>query len=122
MSRQILLSQEPDECPGCHSVQLRLLDWIHAPVAIWQCRHCRLKFYFEIIKDAVSEPDKPKFWPGPAGALLCDREVKGLTQELSFANTIYYGGQYFVGESIPCRAAKVIAEALGGEYLDGKPE
>ena len=49
--RQRLLNQEPDRCPGCASEQLQLLDWIHAPVAIWQCRHCRLKFYFEIIED-----------------------------------------------------------------------
>lgn len=49
--RKRLLSQAPDECPGCHYVQIQLLDWIHAPVAIWQCRMCRLKFHFEIIKD-----------------------------------------------------------------------
>jgi ribosomal protein L37AE/L43A len=49
--RKKLLQQAPEECPGCQASQLQLLDWIHAPVAIWQCRMCRLKFYFELIKD-----------------------------------------------------------------------
>ena len=49
--REKLLRQAPDNCPSCFTDQIQLLDWIHAPVAIWQCRHCRLKFHFEIIKD-----------------------------------------------------------------------
>lgn len=49
--REKLLRQAPDKCPSCFSDQVQLTDWIHAPVAIWQCRMCRLNFYFEIIKD-----------------------------------------------------------------------
>ena len=49
--RKKLLYEAPDECPACRSDQMQLLDWIHSAVAVWQCRHCRQKFYFELIKD-----------------------------------------------------------------------
>ena len=49
--RKRLLRQAPDRCPSCSKTSIQLLDWIHAPVAIWQCRMCSQQFYFEIIKD-----------------------------------------------------------------------
>ncbi len=66
--------------------------------------------------------DKPKFWIGKCGALLCDRQINGLTQSLTGSSGAWYGSPFFVGESIRRDAAKVIAEALGGEYLEAKPE
>ena len=62
-----------------------------------------------------------------SGALMCDQAVEDLTQDLeqqpegNFTNrqeTIaFYGGRYFVCETITAAAARKIAEALGGVYL-----
>lgn len=49
--RQKLLREAPSECPACRSQQLQLWDWVHSAVAVWRCRHCRQKFYFELTKD-----------------------------------------------------------------------
>lgn len=60
------------------------------------------------------------FWCGPGGALLCDTAIPGLTQEVNDedGSVQYYGGRFFVGETILPSAAKLIARALGGELID----
>jgi len=68
------------------------------------------------------------FWSGPGGALLCDQPIADVTQDLSetpdhayggAADSMkYYGGRYFIGETITRPTARKIAEALGGKYLE----
>ncbi len=58
---------------------------------------------------------------------MCDQAVEGLTQDLeaqpdtTFSSKQesmkFYGGRYFVCETITSSAARKIAEALGGTYL-----
>lgn len=70
----------------------------------------------ESVRTWKHTPDnsKPKFFRGPGGALLCDRAVEGLTDELRDDDTAsYYGGKFIVGESISESGAKKIAEAFG---------
>ena len=62
------------------------------------------------------------FWYGSGGSLLCDREIEGLTQELTTSTAAGYGGDYFVGESMSESAAKQIVAALGGQWRESKPE
>jgi hypothetical protein len=62
-----------------------------------------------------------RFWSGPGGALLCERAIAGLTQELSEDSARFYGGKHFVGETIHAGAAKKIAEAFDGEFLEQPP-
>lgn len=57
-----------------------------------------------------------KFWSGPGSALLCSEEIPGVTQTLDEEAAGYYGGKYFVGETITVGAAKIISELLGGVY------
>jgi hypothetical protein len=65
---------------------------------------------------------KPKFYRGPGGALMCDRALLGLTQELTDAESVrWYGGSFFVGESMGEYASQQIAVALGGEWLGEPP-
>lgn len=35
-------------CPKCDSTQIQLIEYMDT-VAKWKCRHCRTKFYFELI-------------------------------------------------------------------------
>jgi len=50
---------------------------------------------------------------------MCDRHIEGLTQHLTDRECVeFYGGQYFVCETVTRNAAKRIAEALGGEWRD----
>ncbi len=60
---------------------------------------------------------KPVFHYGAGGALTCDRELEGITQELKEEDHAkWYGGVHFIGESMTKGAAKAIAEALGGVF------
>ena len=52
---------------------------------------------------------------GPGGALVCDHEIEGITQGVDEEAAKYYGGAYFIGESMAKSAARKIAELLGGE-------
>lgn len=63
---------------------------------------------------------KPKFWMGNGGALICERELPGVTQDLTGDDDIcyWYQGRWFVGETISVPAGKAIAEALGGELIE----
>jgi len=61
--------------------------------------------------------DKPRFY-WVSGALMCDREVQGLTQELRGQDAAWYGGRHFVCETIGVGAARMIAAALGGEWTN----
>lgn len=75
---------------------------------------------------------KPQFWCAPVGALMCDRAIDGVTQDLrnegpgpddgTESSEEFYGGRYMVGETIGPTAAKRIAEALGGEWCDTPPQ
>lgn len=65
--------------------------------------------------------DKPKFFL-KSGALMCEIEILGLTQRLTDAATIeFYGGKFFVCETIKESAARQITDALGGEFTEVKP-
>lgn len=69
-----------------------------------------------------------RFWRCQ-GALMCDEPIDGVTQDLAktpAANNPeetmrWYGGRYFVCETIESTAAKIIAEKLGGTY-DGEKD
>ena len=52
------------------------------------------------------------------GALMAEREIPGVTQLLEGGAVSYYEGQHFVCESTSLPAAKVIAAALGGTFVD----
>ncbi len=56
------------------------------------------------------------FHSGPGGALLCSEEIPGVTQTLDDQTAEYYGGRYFVGETITAGAAKIISELFAGVY------
>jgi len=62
--------------------------------------------------------DKPKFFYGTCGCLMCDRPIEGLTQTLGDDSAKYYGSKFFICETIFSSAAKIIAEALGGEFVE----
>jgi len=60
---------------------------------------------------------KIKSWYGPCGALVTDKPVEGLTQALEPDSATYYGGPYFIAETIMSESgARMISEALGFEY------
>ncbi len=71
--------------------------------------------------------DKLVFHYGAGGALTCDQELPGITQDLMKrpdgtddpgwkGHDEFYGGRFFVAESMRKGAAKAIAEALGGVF------
>lgn len=61
------------------------------------------------------------FWSGPGGALLCSAAIGGV-QQLDSASSQYYGGKYFVGETISKSMAARIAKLFGGEYKEEPPQ
>lgn len=50
---------------------------------------------------------------GPGGALVCDREIEGVTQKLDADSARFYGGPYMLAETVTLGAARVIAAAMG---------
>jgi hypothetical protein len=63
--------------------------------------------------------DKIHFRYGAGGALVCDVPIEGVTQDLMkdtrYGTSVeFYGGRYFVGESITKSGARKLAELLGG--------
>ena len=54
-----------------------------------------------------------------SGALTCKEPIPGVTQELEKETAEFYGGPYFIAESMSKSAAARIAEALGGELEEG---
>lgn len=63
--------------------------------------------------------DKIHFRYGTGGALVCDVPIEGVTHDLgkdqpAIEVVDFYGGRYFVAESMSKSAARKIAEALGG--------
>ena len=67
--------------------------------------------------------NKPKFWVSRGGSLMCDRNISGLVQVLDNPDHIrWYGGEFFICETIGPTAGKIIAEALGGEFLKEAPK
>jgi len=63
-----------------------------------------------------------RFWRGPCGALLCDREITDVTQTLLGETARFYEGTYFIGETITTGAGEAIAKALGGTYTHERPK
>jgi hypothetical protein len=62
-----------------------------------------------------------RFWV-QNGALMCSQFVAGLTQDLACGSTpdetmAWYGGRWFVCETLFEESARLIAEALGGELV-----
>jgi hypothetical protein len=67
----------------------------------------------------MMDDNQLNFWPGSGGALMCNKEIPGVTQHLAEDGTAeWYGGRYFVGESMGTEAMKRIAEALGGVFQE----
>lgn len=64
--------------------------------------------------------EKIKFGYGAGGALVCDVPIEGVTQGLDYDAEKYYGGRFFIGESMTKGAAEKLAELLGGEFVDVK--
>ncbi|MDX9781327.1 MAG: hypothetical protein RBT66_09860 [bacterium] len=59
---------------------------------------------------------KPKSWYGPCGALVTDTEIPGVTHKLDSDAAEYYGGAFFIAESMGPTAAEKISVALGLDY------
>ncbi len=71
----------------------------------------------------MAEKSVTKFRYTSGGALVCDLPVEGVTQELCAETATFYGGRYFVGESMTKSGAAKIASLLGGELeQEGKHE
>ena len=51
-------------------------------------------------------------WYSSCGALVVDTEVPGLTQTLDEKSAKYYGGKFFICETISFSGAQRVAEAL----------
>jgi len=63
--------------------------------------------------------EKPKFFCGAAGAFMCETSIPKLTQKISDEQTKkFYGGEFFIGESMNVSACRMIAKALGGEFVE----
>lgn len=62
--------------------------------------------------------DKITAWVGSAGELMVSREIEGVTQTLGPDAAEYYGGKFFVCETIRKSAAKKIAAAMGWEFSE----
>lgn len=62
---------------------------------------------------------KNKAWSGPGGALITDAPIQGVTNIAPMDEDCqrFYGGSYFIGESLSPLAAKTLAEALGLEFV-----
>jgi hypothetical protein len=57
------------------------------------------------------------------GALMCEKHIEGLTQILKENTTKeYYGGSFFVCETISSTACKIISLALNGEFIENGKE
>jgi hypothetical protein len=64
----------------------------------------------------------PRFWYGPAGALLCDRAISDITHALHGDMARIYGAPFYVAEGCTRTACEKIAKALGGTFTYTKPE
>jgi hypothetical protein len=68
-----------------------------------------------------------QFHYGGGGALVCDEPIEGVTQDLLTVSEAhgeesvkFYGGRYFIAESMHRSAAKRMAELLGGVLADDR--
>lgn len=57
---------------------------------------------------------------GVAGSLTANVEIKGVTQKLEPESAKYYGGRYFIAETMYEETAKILCKALGLEYVNGR--
>ena len=55
-----------------------------------------------------------KFRYGSGGALTCDEQIQGITQEVNAEAESFYGYKHFVAESMSLTAACRIAELVSG--------
>lgn len=62
--------------------------------------------------------EKTTVWVESSGALMVSREIEGVTQKLNPDAAEYYGGKFFVCETIRKSAAKKIAAAMGWEFSE----
>ena len=65
--------------------------------------------------------ETPRFWYGPGGMLLCDRQIQGITHTLTGANERLYGASHYVADGFKRSACERIAAALGGTFTYIKP-
>jgi c-di-AMP phosphodiesterase-like protein len=61
-----------------------------------------------------------KSWYGPCGALVTDGEITGVTHRQNDEHADYYGGRFFIAESMTETAARKISEALNLNYQGQK--
>lgn len=71
-----------------------------------------------------------KSWYAIGGALLTDKPVEGLTEDLMASGSLtrkqnkevtdFYGGRYIIAESMSESAARKISDALGLDYQGKK--
>ena len=62
---------------------------------------------------------KIKSWVGAGGSLMLSDNVDGVTQQLMDIDSIrYYGGVYFVCETMRTQAGREISKAMGWEFLE----
>lgn len=57
---------------------------------------------------------------GVSGSLTANVEIKGVTQKLEPESAKYYGGRYFIAETMYEETAKILCKALGLEYVNGR--
>ena len=89
----------------------------NSPDPIGGCLKCDLQKLQRDGPDSAKQL-KPKFKHSSGGSLVCDTEIPGITQHLDDTQRGWYGGEYFIGESMTKGAAKAIAEALGGVFYE----
>ncbi len=77
----------------------------------------------QVVVGQVKVDESRYLYPGPGGALMSSHEIEGLTQDLDgSANPEeckkFYGGRWFIGETITQSAGRKIAEAFGLTYRE----
>lgn len=94
-------------CPGCGYGVTSVV--VEAALYDYGCPQCGAHGL-----RSFAAPAPVRAWLGMGGALLLDRQVPGLTgPRLERLPAGFYGGEWFVCESLSESAAERIAEALG---------
>jgi hypothetical protein len=109
-----ILHLKKEECRIVAIEEAKAIKTYHAPLSDQDRK--------EIADELIKELDaQAKSWYGTGGCLITDAPIEGVTQGVSVAEEEYYGGKYFIAESMSEGAAKKISEVLGLEY-QGKKE
>ena len=78
---------------------------------IWLCDKCPW----------VPTETQIKSWYGPCGSLICDGEIKGITNtQASRASEEFYGSPFFIGETMTEKTAEILSKALNLNYQGSK--